>query len=291
MLRTTGLTGALAIAACVLCACSSGNSGDNNGTGGSGSGGSGGTGGSGGGIPSLCVSSTPAQDVKDVSGHWAFREVGSQLVQAPGFTTQFHTSVTSLLLVDLTQSGKDVTMKASYCSQTVDTDSVVKTVLPDAFVKALAPYTRHGTYEVTGGVGHFKLPDFIEVLGCNLASPAQDALPTDPTDSRVFDQDKDGKPGMTVKLTGLIDGEAYVVQRTTSSFDGAAVTKDKLQGKVGFKSEQIILDSQPSTIKNASPKGSVDPEACNSNFDAARLPAGADCQYIISNADTLFPVK
>jgi hypothetical protein len=283
----------VALAVCAsLSACSSGNSNNNaHGSGGSGGTGAGGAGGSGGGIPGLCVSGTPSPDVTDVSGHWAFQTVGSQVVQAPGFAQPFHTRVISLLLVDLTQTGKDVTMKASYCAQSVDTDSVVKTVLPDAFVKSLAAYTRSGTYEVTGGVGHFKSPDFPEVLGAKLSDDMNDALPTDPTDNRVFDQDNDGHPGLTVKLTGLIDGEAYVVQRLISSYDGAAVTKDHLQGKLGFSSEQVILDSQPAAIKNAQPTGSPDPVACDSHFDASRLPASADCQYVVNNAGTLFPAK
>jgi len=283
----------VALAVCTaLCACSSGNSTDNsNGTGGSGGTGAGGAGGSGGGIPALCVNGTPSPDVADVSGHWAFQTVGSQLVQAPAIAQPFHTRVISLMLVDLTQTGKDVTLNASYCERTVETDSVEQTVLPDAFVKALTPYTQSGTYQVTGGVGHFKLPDFPEVLGAKLNVPMNDALPTDPTDSRVFDQDGDGHPGMTVKLTGLIDGDAYVVERQISSYDGVALTKDHLQGKLGFSSEQVVLDSNPAIIKNQSPSGSTDPEACNSHFDAVRLSASADCQYVVDNAATLFPTK
>lgn len=291
MLRTTTVAGALALlVSAALCACSSGNS-NSNGKPGSGGSGAGGAGGTSYVIPDLCVTKTPSPDVTDISGHWAFQTTGSQLVQAPAISNPFHTRVVSLLLVDLTETGTSVTMKASYCAQHVETDSVEQTVLPDPFVKALAPYTRSGTYEVTGGVGHFKMPDFPEVLGAKLANPMTDALPTDPTDSRVFDQDKDGNPGMTIKLTGLIDGTAYVVQRLISSYDGAALTKDHLQGKLGFSSEQVILDSNPIVIKNQSPKGSPDPVACDSHFDAVRLPASADCQYVVSNTATLFPTK
>ncbi len=292
MLRTTRVPAAVALVVCAtLCACSSSNSnnGGSSGAGGSSAGGAGGTGGTSYVIPDLCVTKTPSSDVADISGHWAFQTVGSQVVQAPAIAKPFHTRVVSLLLVDLMQNAGNVIMKASYCAQRVDTDSkIVQTVLPDAFVKALAPYTRNATYEMIGGMRHFKSPDFPEVLGAKLADPMNDALPTDATDSRVFDQDNDGNPGMTVKITGLISGSADVVQRLTSSYDGLAVDKDHLQGKLGFKSEQNILDSNPAAIKNQSPKGSPDPVACNSHFDAVRLPASADCQYILDNVAKLF---
>lgn len=81
------------------------------------------------------------------------------------------------------------------------------------------------------------------------------------------------------------------MQRQITSYDGVALTKDHLQGMRPFSSEQNVLESNPTVIKDQSPKGTVDPVQCNSHFDAVRLPASADCQYVVDHAATLFPAK
>jgi hypothetical protein len=291
------------VASALVLALASGCGSSSSGTGSGGSGGAGGSSaggaaGAGGtsvagdaGVPAVCVSKPVATSVSDVSGHFAYRWAGSQVVQAPGFTQPFTTTTVSILLVDQTQSGTTVTVHGQYCDQSIDdASSPVHVVLPDAFIQSLPPFTRTGTFaKASDGYRHFKLPGFVEVEGAHLTNPGTDALPTSASDPRVYDQDGDGQPGMTIKLTGLVDGSIYVVQRQNTSFDGVAVSADRLEGKFTYNSEQIILESDPPSIQQLSPQAQADPVACDSTFVIARVPDTADCTYVENHLKTLFP--
>ena len=125
--------------------------------------------------------------------------------------------------------------------------------------------------------------------GDELADPATDPLPTDPTDPAVVDQDADGKPGMTLRLTGLVDGEIYVVQRGYTAASGAAESADEVRGHVDFVSEQVILESDPTSIKDLASQAATDTTPCASFFRMKRLDAGSDCAFVIASFATLFP--
>lgn len=284
----------LALAAGCGSSSSNGNSGGSGGAGGSSAGGAG-AGGAGApgdaGVPDVCVSQPPATSVSDVSGHFAYRWAGSQIVQAPAFTQPFTTTTVSILLVDQTQNGTKVTVHGQYCDQFIDNgNSPVQVVIPDAFKKSLPAFTRNGTFaQASDGYRHFKLPGFVEVEGAHLTNPATDPLPTSATDPRVYDEDGDGKPGMTIKLVKPIDGSIYVVQRQTTGFDGVAVSADRIEGKFTYNSEQIILESNPASIKQLSPQAHADPVACHSTFVIARVPDTADCTWVLNHESTLFP--
>ena len=43
-----------------------------------------------------------------------------------------------------------------------------------------------------------KFSKMVELNGINLKDPLNDLLPTDPNDERIYDQDLDGHPGVTV---------------------------------------------------------------------------------------------
>jgi hypothetical protein len=253
------------------------------------SGTTGGAGGGGGGE----VSCEPdgAADVPDVAGRFAYHEVTSRLVVAPGFADPFHTRVVSVMLVDQTQAGEAIGFDAQYCQHyTEDPDAAVHVIIPEAFVAGMPPFSRTGTYVAAGGSHTYALPKFYQVQGVTLGDVPNEALPTAPDDPRVVDQDADGKPGMTLRLTGLVDGELYVVQRQyTEILDGGPVSADALKGPVGFVSEQVILESDPPSLKDLASDATTDPSHCVSYFEMARVPDDADCAYVNENFATLFP--
>lgn len=231
-----------------------------------------------------------AADVPDVSGLFAYYEVTSRLVVVPGFSDPFHTRVVTLLLVDQTLTGQDVAFNAEYCDHyTEDPDLAVHVVIPKAYTDSLPPFTRPGTYAKTGGAYRLALPELYQVEGATLADPVNEALPTAPDDPRVVDQDSDGKPGLTLRLTGLVDGEIYVVQRGFTKVDGGPQSADELKGPVTFESEQVILASDPPTIKDLASQATTDNTPCASYFRMVRVPAGSDCTYVNDNFATLFP--
>ena len=226
----------------------------------------------------------------NLTGRFALQTIASRFVPKTGLTSEFYTTTTSILLADLTQTGTQVSMSAAYCSQVAaDPAAPAHVNIPDAYQRSLAPFVRTGTYSGNGtGTGILAFPSFVELEGVTLADPAHDALPTDPADPRVTDQDKDGNPGVTIKLSGLVSGDMYVVQRQTSALTGIAVSEDRVQGDYGFTSEQIVLASNPEAIKTLAAQTAIaDPNTCASSFVLVRVTAASACADVLADA-TLF---
>ncbi len=238
----------------------------------------------------ICNNLTLVTPAPDLNGTWALQTVASRYVPATGLTSAFYTRTISVLLADVTETGSQISLSAQYCNQYAeDPDALAHVVIPDAYVSSLAPFVRTGTYAVDdSGTTVLTFPNFVEVEGAHLTDLAQDALPTSASDSRVFDQDQDGNPGVTIKLTGPVSGDLYVVQRQISELTGVATTVDRVSGHYGFTSEQVILDSNPTSLKAlAAQTAIVDPDACDSTFTLVRVAAAAACADVLANS-TLF---
>jgi hypothetical protein len=243
--------------------------------------------------PSAVCSALPATG-PDLTGLWAWKTVGSRLMPKTAFTAEFRTRTVSVLLADQTQTGTDLSVTAQYCDQYNEEDpgALTHVTIPDAYKRTLAPFTRTGTYapQGDGGAAMLNLPPFVEVVGAHLADPANDVLPTAATDPRVFDQDGDGNPGVTIKISGIVSGDLYVVQRQKSDLLGIATSADRVEGHYGFTSEQVILGSTNTLLQSAASgqQAIVDPDASASTFTMVRVSAGATCADIVACAATLF---
>lgn len=140
------------------------------------------------------------------------------------------------------------------CSvEIVGSSDVVRTELPIAFRRALPPVRTEGILRPSASGWLFEQPEQIVVLGARLADPRKEALPDGLRDRRIFDQDKDGHPGVTVLVHGLISGEVYVTQRSSSRLSGRQ-TADGFAGRIHFRTEQRILDASSSFLKNQLPQ-------------------------------------
>ncbi|AKT42736.1 hypothetical protein [Chondromyces crocatus] len=278
-MKVYGVIGLLLGAMSLFVGCSSDDDG-----GAGGNTGEGGSGGEGGGT--VECSPDPDTSVTDVSGTWALLQVGSMQVQAQGFAEPFTNRIVDLLLVVQTQSGDKVTMNAQYCDHfTEDPDSVVKATIPEAYRNSLMPVVRVGTFVD----GRFEMPELVEVVGAGLSSSSE-ALPTTPDDPRVLDQDADQKPGVTILLSGFVDGEVHVVERKKTTLAGVALAADQIEGTTAFSSEQSVVDAIPQSLmaQVSSSEQSSDPEVCNSYFKMVRVEASTDCATLRAQRDTLF---
>jgi hypothetical protein len=233
-----------------------------------------------------CTDLPPADPTPELTGRWALRTIASRYVPANGLTAAFYTRTVSVLLADLTQTGTDVTLAAQYCEQHAeDPDAAAHVVVPERYVSSLAPFVRTGTYaEGDAGVPILELPSFVELIGASLSDPAADALPQEASDPSVIDQDEDGLPGVTIKLSGLASGDLYVVQRLTSELTGLAVGSDRVAGHYGFTSEQNILDSDPAVLKALAAQTAItDPHVCASTFLMVRVEPTVTCDDARAN--------
>ncbi|MGD0045277.1 MAG: hypothetical protein ABSE84_33575, partial [Isosphaeraceae bacterium] len=157
----------------------------------------------------LCASAAGAASVTDLSGTWVLETIGAQTVTAPTYANPFHIKSIGVILIQVIQTGNDVTLAGNYCDRVEqdDPNDPAQVVIPDAWRLTPWPVQRSGSFAPDeSGQLTLTLPTLIEVVGARLANPACDALPTDPNDPRLVDDDNDGLPGITIGLKGLISG-------------------------------------------------------------------------------------
>ena len=224
----------------------------------------------------------------DLSGTWAEMEVCSQLETLPLVGRVTSTS-TSVLRVTIEQSGSSLLMREVYCSSTIGTGSVLaKTFIPDAFLISLGEMLRPASLDASGSTIEFVQPWYTQVRGARLSDPENEPLPTSPDDPRVFDQDGDGKPGLTVRVSimGLISGEVYVVQRVRYRMTGTVVSPDRVEGLIEWTNEQItIAASNPLFAADTRPEPNPAPE--KSYFVLQRIDPPAGCEEIVEQLENL----
>jgi hypothetical protein len=206
-----------------------------------------------------------------LSGTWAQLKVLSDSVTFPLVGELARTS-TLLQRVTIAQLGDSLSLAAAYCSSDFDNGPALTTVVDQAFVSALGVVTAEASVSASGSATRFTQPPSTELHGVRLENPETDPLPTSADDPRVFDQDGDGKPGITVHACafGAITGDVYVVERLCTRLEGQVVSPDRIEGRIVGTVEQVILGAT-----NALFLGSIlsrpDPVSAHSYFILQRV--------------------
>jgi len=193
------------------------------------------------------------------------------------------------MLVNITQSGTNLVADGRYCDRAeIDQpSSPTKVVMPDAWAHTEKLFARPGTLVAGGdGIPVLTFPTLVEVAGAILPNPATDPLPTDPTDPAVFDEDHDGNPGITLRITGLANGVMYVDQRQTTAISAIPVAPDRFLGKMDFTSQQNVLDSDPTSLKGLYEQGKASPDAtlCSSTFTMVKVASAGNASAVDASA-------
>lgn len=104
-------------------------------------------------------------------------------------------------------------------------------------------------------------------------------LPKDPNnDPRVFDQDGDGKKGVTLHIEGMpvigsVDG--YIVEKTITKESGTYVNPNRVEGKIDFyTAEENVFDASNPVAKGNNPKIAFEPNPPAKDAFGAPMPPG-----------------
>ncbi len=223
----------------------------------------------------------------DISGRWAQKVVLTSVVDLP-LIGQITSTTTSYLTVDTDQDDRRVTWAPTTCDITLDSNSsAVDTVLPDRFVEAVPTPERTGRIEEADDESRLTIQEAVTLMGAELEDPADDPLPTSPDAPEVTDDDGDGRPGVSVKLEGLLGGWLYVVRRSRDSYSGTITPGGSIRGLVDWKTEQNVLEStNPLLSDGPTPEPYPDPEY--SWFVMQRVSESVDCEDVLSRKDELF---
>jgi len=225
----------------------------------------------------------------DLAGTWAMVQVYPQTAILP-FAGEVTRTSYVVQWVDIEQHDEALTMRDTYCLTLVDDGTpLVATQIPMAFMAALHPLPRTGTLREQDGTIAFVQQPYLEVRGAVLENAETDALPISPDDPRVFDQDEDGFPGMTVyvKILGIIEGKTYVVQRVRYELFGSVVSQDRVEGIITWSDEQTVLDATNPLLK-IDTIGYPDPDPTKHVFIMVRMQEPLTCEWLHENWWDLF---
>lgn len=290
----------VALATLALAGCGGGNQGTG-GTGGNG--GSGGGGGGGGGTMAgddMAMPPASPDMADDGQGHvvpdgLANMVIGSYAAQSKTAATQevpvlgkMAATTTTLALVEIARDGQGLKMTERGCRATIAGSGAVTTTIPDAIPRSVPPTGSPFFVWETGGQISWKRPSTAVAVGVHLANPDSDALPTMATDARVWDQDGDGNPGVTVMVSGLASGKIYVVQRQRASYAGTVTGANAIAGSVTDASDQSVVGSDNPTL-NQNIKSTPDPDPTKNPIRFVKLSSAYDCDKLVNDAATLFP--
>lgn len=222
----------------------------------------------------------------DLSGTWAQLQVTSSVARVP-VIGEMHSQTTSLLLYRATQKDDTVSARQEICDIKMSSESKrVHTIIPPSFRKAASGTQRTAKLAWSNGKLTFVQEPTTIVLGAKLDNTSRDALPEEDDDRRVYDQDGDGNPGVTIQIRGLLDAELFLVQRGWNKLIGT-VTQDGIDGMMRWDSEQNVIGST-SIFVRSSPPTKPHGGAKQNYFKMRRVDADTTCAELRRTYASLF---
>jgi hypothetical protein len=219
----------------------------------------------------LAGSTSAGMEVAELDGRWAKLTKLESLTDLPvlGDVSQ-KTEVLSLVDIKTEPNGETLYRERTCRLTTKTMGGVVRTSYPVPFLKMLirdwSPLgvdARGGTIELV----QKKAPRWYGEGGA--------------------DQDQDGNPGVTIKVSGIIDGEVYASIREFSTSYGRVESPNEITGRVEWEAglkvlgaSSSFLDDQPKTRKKE------DPDA--HTFVMKRVKQAANCRLLVEQYDDVF---
>lgn len=224
------------------------------------------------------------------AGRYASVQRLSTVLKLPPAGTESVSVNTALSLHDVTHVGGQVRVTSRTCAISQPKLSGVEVVFTDKFVASIPEWTSTISVAANGGGSYsFALAEGTVLFGVKLANPLTDPLPTKGDDPSVTDPDDDGKPGGTVKLVGLIQGEMYVVQRRSSGLQGTVnATTGAADGLLLGSVEQAMVGASSDLLLAFDLNAKKDPDASASTFSWRPVAADLTCAALQAQASTLF---
>ena len=138
-------------------------------------------------------------------------------------------------LVTTTQTGTAVELSVKLCDVALPMVQGYQPTLDPALIAGLPAVVLAG--ELTDG--RLTTAPAAIVLGAALADPVMDMLPRTSADARVRDQDRDGKPGVSIKVGSL--GKIHAAMRVLLALDAPVTTAASISGDAELRLDQAIL--------------------------------------------------
>lgn len=241
------------------------------------------------GSPDLGPTDPPANADPYVGVWGLLLAVGLRTTDLPLVGTQDSVVVSyHLVQVSRTASGALI-LEGKFCSEAdliisneleYMADTMTWTEIPDPYIRSVQT-TDLSILDVpilTAG-SEWTTDRHVDLRGVRLVDPLNSSLPTHEEaaagDDRIWDQDKDGHPGMTKRLRGVFDLDTYIAERLSLKLMGRMESADRAAGTVEATYESVFIGSSGSTA--IAGVAGVHPESRLTYFRMVRLGPNADC--------------
>jgi len=189
----------------------------------------------------------------DISGSWAKIMIFFGKAKPPIVSPPVAWAV-NVLKTEIIQNGSEITTHNSMCRLKVGNDNaMLEAVMPDSYADSLRPVTKKATltYEDDGTIS-FHQDKIWDVRSCNLNDP-EDDLPTEVDDPRVEDWDSTGVNGIKMGSSGVVNGWAEIVQKTSTILNGKIEENGEIRGLVTWSEQQNVLWTDNFAMSQGSP--------------------------------------
>jgi hypothetical protein len=184
----------------------------------------------------------------------------------------------SVLLVDIKQ-GEDgkITQRHSTCDVVIDQSvPMVDMLVPAAAVQSLKPRA-YGITMAPQSDGSWSYGADLGRRDIGFVSSGK--MPTTADDAGVIDPDKDGEPGVTLRMKLPFGGlDVYVLQRDHAVLRGRVMSPDLAEGAIEVKAlEQQVLGTSPQLGEQ---KVSITPKRDAAKFSLFRVDDDTTCAQL-----------
>jgi hypothetical protein len=240
------------------------------------------------GVPTtdLVTTTAPTEPLgAELVGRWAHYDVVAYQDDL------FKTLIISYGFNDFSLVDGRIVDQAQFCFSEQRTDQPIETSFSDAATQAIKPPPTPIEVDVVDGVLRIRRPATPTPVGIRLDDPANDPLPTDPTDPRIVDDDGDGKPGVTVsiRVSDDLTGELYIARREIFAYEAFLTEPDVLTGTVTDDSEQLVIGASDPMFAITPANWGQYPDLGKSPIILKRVTPEWDCERLAAERDRLFP--
>jgi hypothetical protein len=192
-------------------------------------------------------------------------------------------------VVDWVQIGTKVEYRERVCGVATEKVFGASTIYRDAFVKATPVRALTASLVGSGPGATFEAGPYPQQMGVRLKDPYNEPLPNAKGDPRLTDDDRDGKPGVTVVIHHPMvgTGEVYVAQATVVRMTGKLQDDGTIRGQIRTSPNMFKIDADQWWLRGESPQR-PHPDPAMSPF--VLVPAGddLDCAKLMATKDAVF---
>ena len=177
----------------------------------------------------------------------------------------------------------------TFCTALQRTNQPIETAISDAATQAIRPPVTPLQVDRVDGTVRVHRSATPTPVGIRLADPANQALPTDPNDPRIVDDDGDGKPGITVTIAaGPLQGEIYLARREIFAWDATLTRPGRLVGTVTDTSEQLLIGASNPLFATAASHWVQVTDRTKSPIVLRKVDRSWDCARLKAERERLF---